>query len=118
MNSSNQDGPYFLPLRGAPEKPHAPAASKSARFRGDADQLSLVRASRNPDGDWPADDYDVFDGKRQVGRITLTTAGPSGMPWFWEITARPDSAQNRGYAVSCDQAMREFRARWANPARF
>ena len=117
MNSSNHDGPYFLPLRGAPEKPRASGA-KSARVPGDASRLSLVRASRNADGDWSADDYDVFEGKQQVGRITLTTEGPPGMPWFWEITARPNSTQNRGYAVSCDQAMREFRARWANPARF
>ena len=40
------------------------------------------------------------------------------MPWFWEITARPESTQNRGYAVSCDQAMKELKARWANPASF
>jgi hypothetical protein len=44
--------------------------------------------------------------------------GVEGMPWLWEITARPESTQNRGYAVSCEQAMREFKARWANPARF
>ena len=44
------------------------------------------------------------------------------MPWFWEITARPESTQNHGYAVSCavscEQAMKELKARWANPARF
>ena len=60
--------------------------------------LDLVRTSKNPSGEWSADDYDVFDGKAQVGRITLTSQAPPGTPWFWVITARdPDSTQNRGY---------------------
>jgi hypothetical protein len=80
--------------------------------------LTLVRASRNPDGEWSADDYDVFAGKELVGRITLMPQAPEGRPWHWTITARPDSTQNRGYAVSREQAMLEFNARWLNPARF
>jgi hypothetical protein len=81
--------------------------------------LDLVRSTKNPSGEWSADDYDVFDGKEQVGRITLTSDGPPGMPWLWVITARdPDSTQNRGYAVSREQALKEFNARWRNPARF
>ena len=55
---------------------------------------------------------------RLIGHIVLSTQGPQGMPWFWEITAGPDSTQNRGYAVSCEQAMKELKARWANPAKF
>jgi hypothetical protein len=42
---------------------------------------------------------------------------PEGRPWFWRITARPESSQNQGYAVSREQAMLEFNARWLNPAR-
>ena len=80
--------------------------------------LSLVRAAKSPDGEWSADDYDVFDGNRSVGRIVLTSQAPQGLPWFWIITARPESTQNRGYAVSREQALREFQARWSNPARF
>lgn len=81
--------------------------------------LDLVRATRNESGEWSADDYDVFDGKLHVGRITLTPDAPPGKPWFWVITARnPESTQNRGYAVSREQALREFNARWLNPARF
>ncbi|HZP69252.1 MAG TPA: hypothetical protein VFB29_04850 [Pseudolabrys sp.] len=80
--------------------------------------LALVRASRNQDGEWSADDYDVFDGKQLVGRIMLTSEGPEGRPWFWTITVRAQSSQNQGYAVSLEQAMREFNARWLNPARF
>ena len=82
-----------------------------------AASLTLVRASRNRDGEWSSDDYDVFDGKALVGRITLTAQGPEGRPWFWTISARPESSQNQGYAVSREQAMLEFNARWVNPAR-
>ena len=35
--------------------------------------LDLVRTSKNPSGEWSADDYDVFEGQAQVGRITLTS---------------------------------------------
>ena len=119
MHPSDQDGPYFLPLRGTPDhSPRSEAAKTPRTVSNAAARLSLARAARNRDGEWSADDYDVFEGNRQVGRIVLTTGGPQGMPWFWTITARPESTQNRGYAVSCEQAMREFRARWANPARF
>lgn len=80
--------------------------------------LTLARASRTPDGDWSSDDYDVFAGKQLVGRITLTPHAPEGRPWFWVITARPESSQNHGFAVSREQAMLELNARWLNPARF
>jgi hypothetical protein len=81
--------------------------------------LDLVRTSKNSSGEWSADDYDVFDGKIQAGRITLTSQAPPGTPWLWIITARdPNSTQNRGYAVSREQALKEFNARWRNPARF
>ncbi|MFY9685128.1 MAG: hypothetical protein WAJ88_04955, partial [Pseudolabrys sp.] len=83
-----------------------------------ADPLTLVRASRNRDGGWSSDDYDVFEGKQLVGRITLVPQAPEGRPWSWTITARPESSQNQGYAVSREQAMRELNARWLNPARF
>jgi len=114
MSSSDQDGPFFLPLRGGPK--HSRTSGTSAF--SDASKLSLTRAVKTREGEWSADEYDVLEGNRRVGRIVLTAQGPQGMPWLWEITARPESTQNRGYAVSCEQAMREFKARWANPARF
>jgi hypothetical protein len=79
--------------------------------------LTLVRTARSPDGDWSSDDYDVFDGKERVGRVVLTAEAPEGRPWFWTITVRPESSQNHGYAVSREQAVLEFNARWLNPAR-
>ena len=112
MHASDQDGPFFLPLRGAPKQ------SRASGTRTDASRLSLTRVVRTRVGEWSADEYDVMEGNQPVGRIVLTTQGPQGMPWFWEITARPESTQNRGHAVSCEQALREFKARWANPAKF
>ena len=85
---------------------------------GKARKLTLSRVPKDRDGEWSADDYDVFDGNQHVGRIVLTTQAPQGIPWSWTITARPDSAQNRGFAVSLEQAMRELTARWVNPSRF
>ena len=93
------------------ERPTLP--SRLARQR----KLTLSRVPKDRDGDWSADDYDVFDGNQHVGRIILTTQAPQGMPWSWTITARPDSAQNRGFSVSLEQAMRELTARWVNPSR-
>lgn len=118
MNSSDPDGPYFLPLRGGPDRPRAAEASAPGRTVRDMGALTLTRAGKSRDGEWSTDDYDVFEGPRLIGHILLSTQGPQGIPWFWEITARPESTQNRGYAVSCDQAMKELKARWANPARF
>jgi hypothetical protein len=82
-----------------------------------AGSLTLVRATPTRDGEWTSDDYDVFDGKQPVGRIALTPKGPEGRPWLWAITVRAQSSQNEGYAVSLEQAMLEFNARWLNPAR-
>lgn len=103
--------------REKPEQPRDLAAAKSTRAV-DVSRLTLSRAVRNREGEWPSDDYDVFDGEQQIGRIVLTTKAPQGMPWYWAITARADSTQNRGFAVSREQAMKELKARWANPSRF
>ena len=121
MNSANEDGPYFIPLRGGRDRSPPSGAANSAQPVGKTTnlttKLTLSRVPKDRDGDWSADDYDVFDGSQHVGRIVLTVQAPQGMPWSWMITARPDSAQNRGFAVSLEQAMRELTARWVNPGR-
>ena len=116
MRSSDKNGPYFISrVRGSPDHCRDLGLTRSARTVG---TLTLTRVAKSRDGEWSADDYEVFEGNQHVGRILLTTKAPQGMPWFWAITARPDSTQNRGYAVSCEQALKELKARWANPARY
>ena len=75
--------------------------------------LVLKRASKHrPGSQWSDDDYDVFDGDRHIGRIMWTHAAPTDRRWFWTITARdPQSAYDRGYAASRDDAMADFKAR-------
>jgi hypothetical protein len=118
MSSSNSDEPYFIPLRGGPDRSKPSGAAQSAHPAERTAKLTLSRVPKDRDGEWSADDYDVFDGTQCIGRVVLTTQAPQGLPWFWEITARPDSSQNRGHAVSREQAMRELTARWMNPSRF
>ena len=78
---------------------------------------AAVRANKGRGGGfWPDDDYDVRDeGNRVIGRIMLHPQAPKDEPWFfWTITAREakPSVYNKGYAVSREQAMTDFKARW------
>src|SRR4029078_4083862 len=104
MNSVNEDGPYFIPLRGGPNRSPPSGAANSAPPGGKAKKLTLARVPKDRDGEWSADDYDVFDGNQHVGRIVLATQAPQGMPWSWTLTARPDSAPKRGFPVSTASA--------------
>jgi hypothetical protein len=83
---------------------------------GSLDQFVLIKASKSLGGVWSDDDYYVRDQARNVvvGVIRLHPQAPEGRPWFWTITAReqPPSVYNRGYAASCEQAMRYFKTRY------
>ena len=62
------------------------------------------------------DDYDVHDSHGKiVGRIMLHPQAPKNQPWFWTIVAREilPSVHNRGYSMTREQAMADFKTRWA-----
>ena len=72
----------------------------------------MVRANKSRATD---DDYNVRDSSnRVIGRIMLRPQAPKDQPWFWTIVAREakPSIYNKGYAVSREQAMAHFKARW------
>ena len=75
--------------------------------------LTLKRTYESaPVGPWSDYDYDVFDGDQRVGRIILAQQTPDGRPWFWAAARFPQSMDDHGYAVSREQAMEDFEARW------
>jgi len=84
---------------------------------GSVDQFVLIKASKSHGGVWSDDDYLVRDQARNVvvGRIMLHPQAPKDQPWFWTITAReiPPSIYNRGYPATREQAMADFKTRWA-----
>ena len=84
---------------------------------GSLDQFVLIKASKSLGGVWSDDDYYVRDRVRNVvvGVIRLHPQAPKDQPWFWTITAReiPPSDHNRGYSATREQAMADFKARWA-----
>ena len=62
------------------------------------------------------DAYDVHDSHGKiVGRIMLHPQAPKNQPWFWTIVAReiPPSVHNHGYSATREQAMADFKTRWA-----
>jgi hypothetical protein len=88
-----------------------------ADMMGLLNQFVLIKA-RKSRGDewWSPDDYDVRDShSKVVGRIMHHPQAPKDLPWFWTITARgiPPSVHNRGYSVTREPAMVDFKMRWA-----
>ena len=80
-------------------------------------RLLLVKASGTRDGEWSTpDDYDVCDRAGKVlGRIMRHPQAPDIHPWLWTITAREilPSFHNHGYSGTRDQAVTDFKTRWA-----
>jgi hypothetical protein len=76
--------------------------------------LTLIRANKSRgEGQWFDDDYDVFNEGKVIGRVMRHPQAPPDQPWFWTIVQGIlPSIHNRGFAVSREQALADFKARW------
>jgi hypothetical protein len=81
---------------------------------GSLNQFVLVKARKSRGGDhWSPDDYDVRDSHgKVVGRIMHHPQAPKDQPWF-STREIPPSVHNRGYSPTREQAMADFKMRWA-----
>jgi hypothetical protein len=70
---------------------------------GRANRLRVCRGNRR-----------VTGARREIGENRAGPQGPEGHSWFWSITAIdfPPSVYNKGYSVTREQAMADFKARW------
>ena len=77
--------------------------------------LSLARTMRYF-GIGDSNDYVVLDGGRVIGRIMLHPQAPEGQPWFWTITdlEMKPSVDNRGFSLTREDAMADFKSRWTS----
>lgn len=79
-----------------------------------ATALTLRRAAASrPDGQWPAEDYDVVYEGCAVGRVYRGIGNVAAeRPWFWGLMTVPSEMHDRGHAESRDAAMAALRRRW------
>jgi hypothetical protein len=73
-------------------------------------QLILRRAQGHRPGDWGLDDYDVFDGERDVGRIYRVNAATE--LWWWGVSFMLTGRKSYGTADTRDEAMAAFKAEY------
>jgi hypothetical protein len=73
--------------------------------------LILRRASvSRRSGEWQHDDFAVFDGDRDVGRIYRVDASPE--VWFWGVKFTLTRRKSYGRAESFDEAKAMFKAEY------
>jgi hypothetical protein len=61
-------------------------------------------------GQWQHDDYDVFDGERDVGRIFRVNAYEE--LWFCGVSFQLTGRKSYGYAPTLEEAKAAFRAQY------
>jgi hypothetical protein len=64
------------------------------------------------DGSWQHEDYDVFDGERELGRIYLVDGDGGNDTWFWGVSFQITKRKSYGYATSLEEAKAAFRAEY------
>jgi hypothetical protein len=75
--------------------------------------MKLILRSANSfreGGDWNADDFDVFDGDRVVGRVYRLNS-PDGI-WFWGVSFLLTNRKSYGHAASFNEAKVAFRVEY------
>jgi hypothetical protein len=63
-------------------------------------------------GHWQDEDYDVFDGERDIGRVYLVDGFGGTETWFWGVAFHVTKRKSYGYATSLDAAKAAFKAEY------
>ena len=79
-----------------------------------SDPVLILRRPQAPRkrGESQQDDYDVFDGDHDVGRIYLVHSADRADTWFWGVSFRVTKRRSYGYAVSLEEAQAAFKAEY------
>jgi hypothetical protein len=60
-------------------------------------------------GQWQHDDFDVFDGEREVGRIYLVDSNDGQETSFWGVSFDLTGRKSYGHVPTLDEAKAAFR---------
>jgi hypothetical protein len=76
--------------------------------------LVLRRARDGRASAGTADDYDVLDATRAVGRIFHSNSAPTDRPWMWTITGAVVAPRlpSHGFCATLDDAKAAFATTW------
>ena len=92
-------------IRGRDQEPGQPCGAPPGGREAMTLVLRRANASR-PSGSWQDEDYDVFDGERDVGRIFRQVSGA----WWWGVGFQLTGRKAYGTADTREEAMAAFRA--------
>jgi hypothetical protein len=73
--------------------------------------LQRANVSRRS-GSWQQEDFDVFDGDREIGRIYLVDRFGGAERWFWGVSFQLTGRKSYGNAKSLDEAKAAFKAEY------